>query len=61
VDLLGSRFATVGNLAAPATNNYSKDIESLETELRDKYRLNVRVFSTDVAIRAAKWSRDQAN
>lgn len=60
-DLLGSRFANVGDLSNPASNTYSLDLEALETDLRDKYRLNIRIFSTDVGIRAAKWSRDQGN
>lgn len=61
VDLLADRFKAVGNLSSPTQNTYAKDLESLETDLRDKYRMNVRIFSTDVAIRAAKWSRDQKN
>lgn len=60
-DLLGSRFSKVGDLSNPVSNTYSLDLESLETALRNNYRLNVRIFSTDVAIRAAKWSRNQAN
>jgi uncharacterized protein (TIGR02599 family) len=60
-DLLGSRFAKVGDLSNPALNTYSQDLDSLEASLRTNYRLNIRIFSTDVAIRAAKWSRDQKN
>jgi len=48
--------------ASPFTDaaRYDKDLEALETTLRAK-KLNYRVFTTNISLKAAKWSREQQN
>jgi uncharacterized protein (TIGR02599 family) len=40
--------------------NYATDLAALQKNLQDK-KLNYRVFTTNVSIKAAKWSRIQTN
>ncbi len=40
--------------------NYDSDLKQLESALQAK-KLNYRVFTIDVSLKTAKWSRDQAN
>lgn len=55
-----SLFETPGDLKDAAKPGYAKDITALTKTLRED-KLSCRVFTTDVAIKAAKWSRDQNN
>ena len=59
---LSSLFTTVGDTADPAKAGYAKDLQTLQTNLvTSKPPLTYRVFSTNVSIKGAKWSREQAN
>ena len=53
-------FKTVGDTVNPANEGYAKDLQTLQTALQS-YRLNYRVFTTAVSLKAAKWSRDKTN
>jgi uncharacterized protein (TIGR02599 family) len=50
-------FTTVGDLQNSANPGYARDLKMLETTLQ-KNKLNYRIFTTDVALRGAKWSRN---
>ena len=43
-----------------ASSTYTTDLQTLQNDLQTK-RLNYRVFTTDVSIKAAKWSVNQTN
>ena len=52
--------STVGSLTNSAVAGYAKDLQTLTNTLLSKH-INYRVFSTDVVIKGAKWSRAQTN
>ena len=57
-----SMFTSVGSTTDPTKSGYAKDLQTLETTLRtSKPPLTYRIFSTNVSLKAAKWSREQAN
>ena len=57
---LGSLFQSVGDTIDPTKPGFARDLRTLEVTLREK-KLNYRIFTTNVSIKAAKWSREQAN
>lgn len=56
----GNNNASAGDLHDPSQPGLAQDLQTLQTTLTRK-RLTFRVFTTNVAIRAAKWSRAQTN
>lgn len=59
---LSGLFTTVGSTADPASPGYAKDLQTLQTNLvTSKPALTYRVFTTNVSIKGAKWSREQTN
>ena len=57
---LTTLFTTVGDVKNPTNAGYAKDLRTLETTLR-ALKLNYRIFTTNVSIKNAKWSREQTN
>ncbi len=57
---LDNLFLTAGDLTDASKPGYAKDLSALQGTLIAK-KINFRVFSTDVSIKAAKWSRAQVN
>jgi len=53
-------FQQAGDLVNSSNPGYARDIQALQATLV-KDKLNYRVFSTNVSLKAAKWSRDQTN
>lgn len=53
-------FQTVGDTTNPANAGYASDMQTLQNRLQSLH-LTYRVFTTTVALKAAKWSRDQTN
>jgi uncharacterized protein (TIGR02599 family) len=53
-------FTTVGDTVNPANAGYAQDLQTLGNALQ-KDHLTYRVFTSNVSIEAAKWSRDQKN
>lgn len=51
-------FQTVGDTLNKTLPGYAKDMESLQRNLQTR-KLNYRVFTTNVSLKAAKWSRVQ--
>ena len=60
VETLGLRslFADPGDLADPAQPGLAKDLKALETTLQS-LKLTYRIFTSEVSIRGAKWSKEQ--
>lgn len=58
--LLDGLFTTAGSTTDPSLPGYAQDLKTLEDKLTGK-KLNYRVFSSNVALKAAKWSREQKN
>lgn len=59
---MSSLFTTVGDTADPTQPGYAKDLQTLQTNLlTSKPPLTYRVFTTNVSIKGAKWSREQTN
>ena len=59
---LSSLFTTVGDTVNPQSPGCAKDLQTLQTNLLAiKPALTFRVFTTNVSLKGAKWSRDQAN
>lgn len=56
---LANLFNSPGDLSDPTKPGYAKDLQTLQTTLV-KQRINYRVFTTNVAIRAAKWSQEES-
>ncbi len=55
-------FTAPGDTSDPAKPGLAKDLQTFQTTLQNtKPALNYRVFSTNVSLKAAKWSREQAN
>ena len=50
----------VGSLTDPTQPGYAQDLQTLEATLQTT-KLNYRVFTTEVSLKAAKWSRDETN
>ncbi|MCE9608783.1 MAG: Verru_Chthon cassette protein C [Chthoniobacter sp.] len=57
---LSSLFVTVGDTVDPTKTGLAKDLQTLQTTLQTN-KLTYRVFSTNVSLKAAKWSREQVN
>lgn len=59
---LDSNSANIFGIASlfKDTRKFTEDLAALEQTLNDK-RVRYRIFTTNVHIRAAKWSREQAN
>lgn len=57
---LDTLFKTAGDLTDATKPGYAQDLVVLQNKLVAK-KINFRVFSTDVSIKAAKWSRAQVN
>ena len=55
---LGILFAYPGDLADPAQPGLAKDLKALETTLQS-LKLTYRIFTSEVSIRGAKWSKEQ--
>lgn len=55
---LDTLFQAVGDTKDPANKGFAQDLQTLEGNLQAK-RIGYRVFTTDVSIKAAKWSRTQ--
>ncbi len=53
-------FQSVGDMVDSANPGYAQDLNTLQKNLRAK-RINYRVFTSDVSIKAAKWSRLMTN
>ncbi len=51
-------FQSVGDTSDPAQPGFAQDLKTL-TDTLQANRLNYRVFTTDVALKSAKWSRTQ--
>jgi hypothetical protein len=52
----------VGDTVNPQSPGCAKDLQTLQTNLLAiKPALTFRVFTTNVSLKGAKWSRDQAN
>jgi uncharacterized protein (TIGR02599 family) len=57
---LDGLFLTVGSATNPAVDGYAKDLAALEAYLVTG-KINYRIFTSNVSLKAAKWSRDQVN
>lgn len=55
---LNGYFDKVGDTTDPGAAGYARDLKDLQDQLLSK-QLSYRVFSSDVSIKAAKWSREQ--
>ena len=53
-------FQKVGDTQNPTAGGFAQDLQTLEHNLQSD-RLAYRVFTTDVGIKSAKWSRLQQN
>lgn len=53
-------FQSVGSTTDSSLPGYAKDLQTIESALTAK-KLNYRIFSSNVSIKAAKWSREQKN
>jgi len=58
--LIDGLFRSVGSTTDPSVSGYARDLQTLESALISR-RINYRIFSSNVAIKAAKWSREQKN
>ncbi len=57
---LNTLFTNVGDIQNPANAGYAKDLQTLETTLRN-LKLNYRIFTANVSVKNAKWNREQIN
>lgn len=57
---LNGLFQTVGSTTNPSAGGYAKDLATLEDYLVTN-NISYRIFTSNVSLKAAKWSRDQAN
>jgi uncharacterized protein (TIGR02599 family) len=55
-----SLFQTVGDTLNPGNPGFAQDLQTFENNLQ-KFKINYRVFTSNVDLKAAKWSRDEAN
>jgi uncharacterized protein (TIGR02599 family) len=58
--LLDGLFKQVGSTTDASQTGFARDLETLESFLNER-RLNYRIFTSNVSLKAAKWSRDQKN
>jgi len=58
--LFGDEGGKAGDLHDPTNPGFAQDLQTLQNTLTQKH-LVYRVFTTNVSIRAAKWSRAQTN
>lgn len=58
--LLDGLFKQVGSTTDSSQPGFARDLETLESFLNER-RLNYRIFTSNVSLKAAKWSRDQAD
>jgi len=54
---LATLFQSVGDTVNPANPGYAQDMQTLQTNLQNS-KLNYRVFTSNISIRGAKWSRN---
>lgn len=59
-DLIAGLFQKAGDTTDSTTDGYAKDLKTLEDYLNSK-RIDYRVFSSNVILKGAKWSREQKN
>jgi len=57
---LNGLFTTAGSTIDPTVAGFAKDLKTLEAYLIQKH-INYRIFTTDISIKGAKWSRQQVN
>lgn len=57
---LNTLFQTVGDTKDVSMPGFAQDLQTLQNTLTAKH-INYRVFTTNVSLKAAKWSRAQAN
>lgn len=57
---LDALFSSAGDTQNPANAGYARDLQTLETTLRT-LKLNYHIFTTNVSLKGAKWSREQTN
>ncbi len=57
---LATLFQSAGDTKNPANPGYAQDLRTLTTNLQNS-RLDYRVFTSDVSLKGAKWSRAQTN
>lgn len=57
---LSSLFKSVGSTTDASVPGYAQDLQTLQNTLT-KYKINYRVFTTNVSLKTAKWSRAQTN
>ncbi len=53
----GVLFQTVGDTINSSNPGYAQDLNTLQTSMKAA-RLNYRVFTSNISIRGAKWSRN---
>jgi uncharacterized protein (TIGR02599 family) len=58
--LLDGLFQTAGSTTDPNQAGLAKDLKTLEDYLNAQ-RITYRIFTSNIALKAAKWSREQAN
>ena len=59
-DLIAGLFKTAGSTTDSSKDGYAKDLKTLEDYLNSK-RIDYRIFSSNVILKGAKWSREQKN
>ena len=57
---MSNLFQKVGDTVNPSNAGYAQDLQTLQNLLQAQ-RLDYRVFTSNVSIKGAKWSRDQTN
>ena len=57
---LNDLFKTVGDTADPSVTGYAADLRKLQDKLKAE-GLNYRIFTTNVSLKTAKWSRQQVD
>ena len=58
--VLDGLFKTVGSTTDSAQHGLAKDLKTLEDFLTAQ-KISYRIFTSNIALKAAKWSREQAN
>ena len=54
---LGGLFQSVGDTTNPSNPGYAQDVQTLQTTMQAN-KLNYRIFTSNISIRGAKWSRN---
>ena len=57
---MSTLFQTVGDTTNADNTGYAQDLQTLQNTLLAN-RLDYRVFTSNVSIKGAKWSRDQSH